>query len=110
MRMSTKPDRHPPAKVSSPGWRSVILVCGDCKKRGGGAPKLKTKAAVAEARRAMSGRMPKVRVIRTTCLGLCPKRALAIAWAGEAESLGIVAVTTAGDLATALPVMARLRD
>ena len=107
--MSAEEGRTIPTMISTPSWRSVILVCGDCRKRGARAPRMKTKPVVAEARRAVSGQVPKVRVVKTTCLGLCPKRAVAIACLGDSKPTGIAAVATLVEVAAALRLIASLR-
>ena len=89
-------------------WRSFVLVCGKCSRKLGGGFGRKGKAELDEALRDAlkdAGRRRELRVERTGCLGLCPKRAVAVAWAGRP---GEVMVVPAG--ADAAAVAGQLRD
>jgi hypothetical protein len=91
--------------VSEPAWKSVVLVCKDCRKRGSGPGDLKPKAVASEVKRASRGARLKTRVVLTTCLGLCPKGAMAIGMAGAADGTRLAIVRTLSDVertATAL--------
>ena len=64
---------------SEPSWRTVVLVCKACKKRKNAPKKLKSGELLREIQYGVRGINPKPRVVAATCLGLCPKRATAIA-------------------------------
>ncbi len=73
------PESSTPKRIR-PGWRTAILVCKACEKRRSGPRKTKAKEiGRAIARAARDSRLGKVRVVYTTCLGACPKKALTIA-------------------------------
>lgn len=65
-------------------WSTLLLVCKDCGKRSNGPAKLGTKAVASEVKRLMKPERggPKVRVVRSSCLGLCPRGALVLVNAG----------------------------
>ena len=76
-----------------PGWQHIVLVCRACEKRKKG-PKAGFGAkdvakALSAAMRA--ARVPKSRIVLTTCMGICPKRAVAVAAAAPEGRVGVVA-------------------
>lgn len=77
-------------------WRSFVLVCGKCsRKLDGGFGKKRRHALDDTLRGALkaAGRR-ELRVVKTGCLGLCPKRAVTVAWAGRPGELMAVAEGT----------------
>lgn len=93
-------------KLESPSWNAALLVCNACKKRSNGPRGLKAKAVVQEARRALRDLKPRPRIVLTTCLGLCPKAALAVAFVGGGSEARICAIESAGQVEAALPLLA----
>jgi hypothetical protein len=81
------------ARLAKAGRRDLLLVCGECVRRaeGGTATARALKAAAGEAGRP-------VRVVRTACLGLCPKRAVAVA-SGATLARGRLAVVAGPEAA-----------
>lgn len=75
-----------------PGWQAVLLVCRQCGKRSSGPKSLKAKEVVKLLRDAARAERPRPRVLATGCLGLCPKKALAIARVGGPGAARIVGV------------------
>lgn len=71
-----------PSPFVSPAWDTVVLVCKDCQKRGSGPRHLKTKTALSVLRHSLRSLRPRPRVVASSCLGLCPKRALTVAVVG----------------------------
>jgi len=57
---------------------ALVLVCKACGKRDSGPRDLKPKKLAAEFKSAAKGVRLKTRVVMTSCLGLCPKRAIAV--------------------------------
>ncbi len=88
--------------AQAPSWSSVVLVCKECQKRGSGPKRLKAKALVQEARSACKAERPRPRIVVSGCLGLCPKRAIAVARVGP-EGARIVAAAAAEDVARVMP-------
>lgn len=92
-------------------WDSVLLVCRQCAKRSSGPADLKTKSVVKALRSGAKASKPMPRVVQTSCLGPCPKRAMTVAsigpgrqtqvWAVRSESealaVGSMAIGKAGD-------------
>ncbi|MDQ0037431.1 hypothetical protein J2W30_005207 [Variovorax boronicumulans] len=56
----------------------VVLVCGDCEERSDGPTKLKAKQVRKELKRDLVHVPGRLRVVQSTCLGLCPKKAMAL--------------------------------
>ena len=75
--------------VRVPKWRRVYLVCEDCHARSRG-PKRKAKALVSALKKSVGVERPRPRVMTTGCLGLCPKRATAIAVVGGDDARLVV--------------------
>ena len=84
----------------APAWNAVLLVCRECRKRGDGPRDAKPKALVHDLKQSVREQRPRPRVLLSSCLGLCPKRATAVARVGgEAGEARIAAVTSAASLA-----------
>lgn len=64
---------------SEPSWQAVVLVCKACKKRRNAPDKLKAGALVRAIQEGLRPITPRPRVVTTSCLGLCPKGATAVA-------------------------------
>jgi len=71
-------------ELVAPRWQTVVLVCGRCRRRNDGDVDLKTREVMRTMSRGLGTRS--VRVVKSSCLGLCPKRAIAIGLAGEAPA------------------------
>lgn len=72
--------------TTSASWKGLLLVCKDCPKRSSGPKKLKAKDVASKARQAAKEQRQRVRVVRCSCLGMCPKGELVIASSRGAES------------------------
>jgi len=83
-------------KTVAPSWQTVVLVCRDCSKRSKGPKGFSSKEAVAEAQAAVRAERPRPRVLRSGCLGLCPKQSMALARVGAAGGPQWVAAATLG--------------
>ena len=94
------------AKLESPSWNAALLVCNVCKKRSNGPRGFKAKAVVQEARRALRDLKPRPRIVLTTCLGLCPKGALAVAFVGGGSGAQICAIESIEQVEATLPLLA----
>ncbi len=84
-----------------PRFEAVYLVCKACGKRSNGARKLTPHELVGLVRRETKALPARTRVVTTTCLGLCPKKAVALARAAAEEPIGIVAVRSRKQVADA---------
>lgn len=93
--------------LEAASWRAVVLVCKACGKRSSGPKKIKTKNAVAAARRIARSLEPRPRVLTTSCLGLCPKGALAVAMVGGAPGRARMArIESLKEMERLLPLLA----
>jgi len=90
--------------VDAPGWNTVFLVCRKCSKRKHAPHGIKPKALYSTIRHSLPKEKPRPRVLFSSCLGLCPKGAMAVARVGAGEPR-IVAVTTLKELEGALPAL-----
>ncbi len=89
-----------------PGWRTAILVCKACEKRRSGPRKVKAKdVGKAIARAARDSRLGKVRVVYTSCLGACPKKALTVAATPPGEPAAMVAFRRGDDPASTVAAL-----
>lgn len=72
----------PPRDSVRTEWSAAILVCGKCSKKLGGGFGEKGKTSLAKALRKRGGKGKKRKlpygVIETSCLGICPKRAVMV--------------------------------
>lgn len=83
-----------------PRWTSVYLVCKACGKRSDGPKEFKPKAVVAALRQRSQDRSTS-RVLFSSCLGLCPKGAVAVARVGGDSPASIAAIRSPAQLDTA---------
>ncbi|MEP7099170.1 MAG: hypothetical protein ABI781_01590 [Burkholderiales bacterium] len=87
------------AASDAPPWNAVLLVCRACRKRSNGPREPKAKAIAQALKRSVREARPRPRVLLTSCLGLCPKRATAVARLGaDGNEARIVALVSIDDL------------
>lgn len=88
--------QKPTSLARSTPWRDVIVLCKKCGKKldGGFGPKRK-ESLKTELRQALrdAGRRRDVRLVETSCLGICPKQGVT---ALNATSPGTVHIVPAG--------------
>lgn len=60
-------------------YAGAVLVCEKCEKRDKGPKKLTTKELRSALRQTLGGGSTRLRIVQTSCLGLCPKKAIAVA-------------------------------
>ena len=87
------------AILDRPKWDAVFLVCRDCGKRSRAPKEAKPKKLVGALRSLAKHERPRPRVLLTSCLGLCPKAATAIAFVANDRPPRIVAVAREDQLA-----------
>ena len=85
-------EHEPPARLAL-GCDVLVLVCKDCRKRSSG-PELKTKQLAGGLRSLAKDSGRKARVVTTSCLGLCPRKATAVALVPRGEALRAMAVVS----------------
>jgi len=86
-------------------FETVLLVCKSCGKRSNGPKKLKPKEVAGLVRRASKRGDVRARVVLTTCLGLCPKTATAVARVTSGSPTRIVAIASRKQIEPALILM-----
>lgn len=87
----------------TPKWEAVLLICRQCRKRKNGPLDLKPKALFKIARSLLKERRPRPRVVLSSCLGLCPKSATAVAFLGSGTAPRIAKIENWEELEEALP-------
>lgn len=75
-----------------PGWQTVFLVCKDCRRRKNGPKNVKPKELAKEIKHQVKDTEPKARIVLTTCLKLCAKKATSVAVVGIGIGPRIAAV------------------
>ena len=79
--MSKKAKRNDAFTVS-PSWEFLVLICKDCRRRKDGPKHLKAKGLAKEIKHQVKERAPRARVVLSSCLKLCPKKATSVAYVG----------------------------
>lgn len=108
--MSASPDsRAADALLVKPKFGGLALVCGECEQRSNGPSKLKAR----QLRKILKGELhhlpQRLRVVQCTCLGLCPKKAIAVALTADGRPLAAEirseeeAIAAAAGFARSLP-------
>lgn len=88
----------PASPFVAPRFDALLLVCGRCAERGSGPPRRKAKKLPGEFRRALGAERPRFRIVESSCLGLCPKKATAVAAATGDGPLQLAAVRGRSDV------------
>ena len=70
---------HSSSPLVDTRFAGVVLVCGDCEERSNGPTKLQARQVRKELRRDLVHLPLRLRVVQSSCLGLCPKKAMALA-------------------------------
>jgi predicted metal-binding protein len=94
----------------SPGWESLFLVCKDCRRRKDGPKHLKAKALAKEIKHQVKDSAPRARVVLTTCLKLCPKKAASVAFVGPLAKSRIAAIKSYSQLKSTLSLFLDRRE
>jgi len=88
-------------------FEAAALVCKDCRGRKNGPRGVETKAVVHELKAAgLTHAGPRVRIVRTNCLGVCPKHALTVALVGHGGPV-MALVASEGDARTVASRLAK---
>ncbi|RZI63804.1 MAG: hypothetical protein EOP80_21825 [Variovorax sp.] len=92
-------------------FRGAVLVCGDCQHRGSGPKKLRARDVRKLLKHDLGSARFKLRVVESSCLGLCPKKAMAlVALAGKAPALAAEARSADDVAAFAAATVAICKD
>jgi predicted metal-binding protein len=98
-------DNGTPATIESPGWASLLLICKDCRRRKNGPKHLKATTLAKDIKHQVKEIMPGARIILTTCLKLCPKKATSVAYVSTASEQSITAIKDSEQLLRRLPLL-----
>ena len=99
----TTTDRPAPLR---PGWKSVVLVCKACEKRSKGPKKISARDVAKQLGRACrDANVPRARVVLTTCMSACPKKAFTVAAASPDGRITTIAFRRGDDADDAVAVL-----
>ena len=101
---ATATSAPPPVRVKFGG---VVLVCAECEKRGSGPSKLRAKDVRKSLKKHLGPARHVLRVVQSSCLGLCPKKAIALVAAGAGAPLRAAEVKSEADAAAFAAAIAR---
>jgi hypothetical protein len=96
--------------ILSPGWESLFLVCKDCRRRKDGPKHLKARALAKEIKHQTKDSAPRARVVLTTCLKLCPKKATSVAFVTGLKTPRIAAIKSTSQLKKGLSAFLDRRE
>ncbi len=92
-------------RPNSPSWDAVFLICKKCRKRSKAPKGLKAKALAATVRAHSREQRPRPRIVLTSCLGLCPTGAIAVAFVGRGGWPRIVPIESCEQLDAVIPLL-----
>jgi hypothetical protein len=96
--------------ILSPGWESLFLICKDCRRRRDGPKHLKARALAKEIKHQVKDSAPRARVVLTSCLKLCPKKATSVAFVGPLAKPRIAAIKSSAQLQDVLALFLEHKD
>ena len=98
---------HPHAPVPlRAGWKNVVLVCKACEKRNKGPKRMPAKELAKALRGACrDARVARPRIVLTSCMGACPKKAFTVAAAGVGGAVTMLAFRRGDDAAAAVDAL-----
>ena len=89
-----------------PCWRSVVLVCQACEKRSKGPKKIAAREVAKQLGRACrDAKVPRKRVVLTTCMSACPKKAFTVAAASSSGAIATIAFRRGDDADAAVAAL-----
>lgn len=99
------PSIRPPFEKAK--FDGLVLVCGECQKRSSGPSKLTAKDVRRELKSTLGKERFRLRIAQSSCLGLCPKKSIAVAAASSNAPTLLASVRDGADIAA---VAARLSN
>jgi hypothetical protein len=106
----SKPAKRDETVILSPGWESLFLVCKDCHRRKEGPKHLEARVLAKEIKHRTKDSAPRARVILTTCLKLCPKKATSVASVAALAAPRIAAIKSNAQLKNVLGLFLEHKD
>lgn len=102
------PDAPPPSDTPTPAetaspfvkakFDALLMVCSRCAERSSGPSRRKAKKLPGELKKALGPERPRFRIVASSCLGLCPKKATAVAAAVDGAPIRLAAVRDKDDV------------
>ena len=90
------------AQMASPfvkaKFDALLMVCSRCAERSSGPSKRKATKLPGDFKKALGAERPRFRIVESSCLGLCPKKATAVAAATGDGPLQLAAVGGKSDI------------
>ncbi len=107
LRASDRDDRDDGSPRSlRAGWKCVVLVCKACEKRSKGPKKIVARDVAKQLGRACrDAKLPRSRVVLTTCMGACPKKAFTVAAATPSGHITMIAFRRGDDAGAAVSTL-----
>lgn len=106
MKDNPNTDTSGTVQVRRAGWEQILMICKACEKRSKAPKKFGAKRLAKTLSQALrAAKQPKTRVVYTSCMGLCPKQAIAVGAAGGDGPVKLVAWRKADDAAAAVAVL-----
>jgi len=78
-------------------FHTVVLVCRECERRSSGPGGFKSKAVRKTLKQAARGARGEVRVVASSCLGPCPKKAMTVATVSSNAPVAMFALREAAE-------------
>lgn len=104
LRASDRDDRSP--RPLRAGWKSVVLVCRACEKRSKGPKKIAARDVAKQLGRACrDAKVPRSRVVLTSCMGACPKKAFTVVAAAPSGRITMIAFRRGDDAGAAVDAL-----
>jgi hypothetical protein len=94
--------------VGTPSWECLVLICNECCQRKNGPKRLRPKALARSIKSELKTNARKARIVLTTCLKLCPKKATSVAFVALGTPR-ITAVKSRAQLQSLLPLLIEQR-
>jgi predicted metal-binding protein len=89
-----------------PGWKSIVLVCKACEKRSKGPRKITAREVARQLKKAAhEARVPRARIVMTSCMSACPKKAFTVAAASPGGEIEMVAFHRGDDPGAAIALL-----
>jgi predicted metal-binding protein len=85
--------------TAKPPFQAVVLVCRECEDRKDGPEHLDSRQVRKGLKHALRDQRPKARIVESSCLGTCPKKALMVAAMRSGQAIRGVGVQPSDDLA-----------
>ncbi len=79
-------------------YDGAVMICGKCQKRDTGPSGMKAKDLRQDFRDALGEARRHLRIVQTSCLGLCPKKAIAVAALAPSNTSLLAAVRDKDDV------------